>query len=112
MVDIPGTTLDADTAAFLRQHGVRAVCLFRKNLGSEAEIRALVLALREALGPQALIAMDQEGGAVVRATCLPQGPSGMALGAVDDTGLAQAVGAATAPGRAASPCHLGGTDAW
>ncbi len=98
MVDIPGTTLDADTAAFLRQHGVRAVCLFRKNLGSEAEIRALVLGLREALGPQALIAMDQEGGAVVRATCLPQGPSGMALGAVDDTGLAQAVGAATARG--------------
>ena len=28
MVDIPGTSLDAATAEFLRRHHVRAICLF------------------------------------------------------------------------------------
>jgi beta-N-acetylhexosaminidase len=103
MVDIEGPVLDAETAAFLQQHGVRAVCLFRKNLGSEDRIRALTAALREALGPQALIAIDQEGGSVVRATTLPQAPSAMALGAAGDPALARDVGAAVARGLR----HLG-----
>lgn len=103
MVDIPGRTLDADTAAFLQQHQIRAVCLFRKNLGTEDEIRTLVADLRRTLGPQALIAMDQEGGSVVRATSLPQAPGAMALGAVDDAVLARGVGAAVARGLR----HLG-----
>lgn len=103
MVDIPGRTLDGDTAAFLQQHQIRAVCLFRKNLGTEDEIRALVADLRRTLGPQALIAMDQEGGSVVRATSLPQAPGAMALGAVNDAVLARGVGAAVARGLR----HLG-----
>jgi hypothetical protein len=37
----------------------RAVVLFRGNLGSEAEVRALTAALRKAMGP-ALIGIDQE----------------------------------------------------
>ena len=36
------------------------------------------------LGPDALIGIDQEGGAVVRVTFLPQPPSAMALGASGD----------------------------
>lgn len=103
MVDIPGTHLDADTAEFLRQHHVRAVCLFRKNLGSEGEIRHLCADLRALMGAHALIAMDQEGGSVVRATSLPHPPAAMALGAVGDIALAEAVGAAVARGVA----HLG-----
>jgi beta-N-acetylhexosaminidase len=103
MVDIEGTHLDAATAAFLRQQRIRAVCLFRKNLGSEADIRQLTADLREAMGDGALIAMDQEGGSVVRATSLPQAPGAMALGAVGDEGLAERVGAAVARGLK----HLG-----
>lgn len=103
MVDIEGTRLDAAQADFLQRHRVRAVCLFRKNLGSEAEIRRLTADLRELMGPGALIALDQEGGAVVRATSLPHAPSAMALGAADDTAQAQAVGAAVARGLR----HLG-----
>lgn len=98
MVDIPGTHLDADTAAFLAQHHIGGVCLFRKNLGSEAEVRALTAALRQVMGPGALIGIDQEGGAVVRATFLPQAPSAMALGAAGSVALAQEVGAAVARG--------------
>ena len=102
MVDIPGQSLDADTAAFLRAHKIRAVCLFRKNLGSEDEVRALVADLSAVLGPEALIGIDQEGGAVVRATFLPQPPSAMALGSAwrgdGDAQRAEGVGAAVARG--------------
>ena len=42
MVDIPGKTLDAETASFLRAQKIRSVCLFRKNIGTEAEVRALM----------------------------------------------------------------------
>jgi beta-N-acetylhexosaminidase len=98
MVDLPGKTLTPERADFLRREGIRAVCLFRKNLGNEAEVRALCAQLREVLGPQALIGLDQEGGSVVRSTFLPQAPSAMALGAADDAQLARAVGAGVARG--------------
>ncbi len=100
MVDIQGKSLDAATAAFLRENQVRAVCLFRKNLGTEAEVRQLTRDLREVMGPNALIGLDQEGGSVVRATFLPQAPSAMALGAADDEQQAENVGAAVARGLA------------
>ena len=98
MVDIPGKSLDAETAAFLRQQKIRSVCLFRKNIGSEDSVRALMRDLIDVLGPEALIGIDQEGGAVVRVTFLPQPPSAMALGASGDADRAQAVGAAVARG--------------
>jgi len=98
MVDIPGTRLDVATAAFLRTHHIRAVCLFRRNLGTRDDVVALTTALRDVMGPHALIGLDQEGGAVVRSTFLPQAPSAMALGASGDEALAQDVGAAVARG--------------
>lgn len=100
MVDIPGKVLDQATADFLSGQRIRAVCLFRKNLGSEQEVRRLTRDLREVMGPMALIGLDQEGGSVVRATFLPQPPSAMALGAADDTTMAMNVGAAVARGLA------------
>jgi beta-N-acetylhexosaminidase len=98
MVDLPGKQLDAATADFLQSERIRAVCLFRKNLGDEAEVRRLTAQLREVLGPRALIGLDQEGGSVVRSTFLPQAPSAMALGAAADPHLAEQVGAAVARG--------------
>src|SRR5690349_4740819 len=98
MIDIPGTSLDDETASFIRRHRIRAVCLFRHNLGTEAEVRRLTADLREVMGPHALIGLDQEGGSVVRATFLPQAPAAMALGAIGDEALAESVGAATARG--------------
>lgn len=98
MVDIEGTSLDADTAFFLQQHHVRAVCLFRKNMGSADEVRQLTADLRAVMGPHALIGIDQEGGSVIRATFLPQAPAAMALGAIGDVALAEQVGAAVSRG--------------
>ncbi|AKJ31617.1 beta-N-acetylhexosaminidase [Caldimonas brevitalea] len=98
MVNIDGTSLSVRQAEFLRRHHIRAVCLFRANLGTEAEVRRLTADLREVMGPHALIGLDQEGGSVVRATFLPQAPAAMALGAADDERLCEDVGAAVARG--------------
>jgi beta-N-acetylhexosaminidase len=105
MVGIRGRSLDGAQADFLRRNGIRAVVLFRDNLGDEDEARALISDLRAALGEAALIAVDQEGGAVVRATFLPQAPSAMALGATGDAALARDVGAAVARGIGSLGCN-------
>ena len=96
MVRLFGTTLDADTENFLRQNRIRATCLFRQNMTDAVQLRGFTDALRGIMGDQALIALDQEGGAVVRATWVPAPPSAMALGAAGDAALAQDVGAAVA----------------
>ncbi len=98
MVNIDGKHLDDAQARFLAEHHIRAVCLFRGNIGTEQEVRQLTADLRAVMGPQALIGIDQEGGAVVRVTFLPQAPSAMALGAANDEELAESVGAAIARG--------------
>ncbi|RZA32075.1 MAG: beta-N-acetylhexosaminidase [Lysobacteraceae bacterium] len=96
MVRLFGTELDPETDAFLRQYKVRGACLFRQNMQDANQLTRLTGALREAMGAQALIALDQEGGAVVRSTWVPAPPSAMALGAANDPDLARAVGAAVA----------------
>ena len=98
MVDIRGTSLGDAQAAFLRRHHIRAVCLFRHNLGTEAEVKQLTADLRAVMGEGALIGIDQEGGSVVRATFLPQAPAAMALGAAGDAAMAEAVGEAVGRG--------------
>ena len=96
MVRFPGTELDAATADFLRANAIRAVCLFRANMVDSIQLARLTADLRAVMGPESLIAIDQEGGAVVRSTWVPAPPAAMALGAADDTGLARGIGAAVA----------------
>ena len=89
MVRLFGTELDADTAAFLRQYKVRGACLFRQNMVDAFQLTRFTGALVDAMGPRALVALDQEGGAVVRSTWVPAPPSAMALGAANDPHLAR-----------------------
>jgi beta-N-acetylhexosaminidase len=96
MVRLFGTELDADTDAFLRQYKVRGACLFRQNMVDAVQLSRFTAGLKDAMGPQALVALDQEGGAVVRSTWVPAPPSAMALGAAGDPVLAREVGAAVA----------------
>ncbi|WBS04329.1 beta-N-acetylhexosaminidase [Pseudoduganella sp. SL102] len=96
MIRFPGTELDAATARFLEENGIRAVCLFRGNMTDQVQLSKLTADLRAVLGPEALIAIDQEGGAVVRSTWVPAPPAAMGLGAADDTALAHRTGAAVA----------------
>ena len=96
MIRLSGTELDADTAAFIRAHRIRGACLFRQNMTDAAQLTRFTGDLQDAMGADALIALDQEGGAVVRALWVPPPPSAMALGAAGDTDLARDVGAAVA----------------
>jgi beta-N-acetylhexosaminidase len=96
MIRFPGTELDAATAALLRENSVRGVCLFRGNMRNQEQLSRLTADLRAVMGAQSLIAIDQEGGAVVRSTWVPAPPAAMGLGAADDAGLAREIGAAVA----------------
>ena len=98
MIRFPGTVLDDDTRDFIRANHIRAVCLFRANMVDAVQLRQLTADLHAAMGENALIAIDQEGGAVVRATWLPAPPAALALGAANDVTLAREVGAAVARG--------------
>jgi beta-N-acetylhexosaminidase len=64
-VGIPGRELDDATARLLARHPPGGVVLFARNVGSAEELRSLVAALR-ALLPEALLAIDAEGGRVDR----------------------------------------------
>jgi beta-N-acetylhexosaminidase len=96
MIRLFGTELDADTAAFIRANAIRGACLFRQNMTDAAQLTRFNAGLLDAMGSKALIALDQEGGAVVRSLWVPPPPSAMALGAADDAELAKDVGAAVA----------------
>jgi beta-N-acetylhexosaminidase len=96
MIRFPGTVLDDATAGFLKANSIRAVCLFRGNMTDAAQLAKLTADLRAVMGPESLIGIDQEGGAVVRSTWVPAPPAAMGLGAADDTALAQRTGAAVA----------------
>ncbi|GGK89785.1 beta-N-acetylhexosaminidase [Deinococcus radiotolerans] len=96
MVDIPGPILDDDTAEHLRRRGIRSVCLFRKNVESESQLRTLCADLRAVMGEHALIALDHEGGAILRPLFWPFAPSAMNQGAARDEGLTEDVNAALA----------------
>jgi beta-N-acetylhexosaminidase len=96
MIRMPGTELSAEMANFLRDHHIRAICLFRQNMVNAEQLCKFTSDLRAVMGPEALIGIDQEGGAVVRATWVPQPPAAMSLGASNDPDLCREVGAAVA----------------
>jgi beta-N-acetylhexosaminidase len=96
MIRFPGTVLDEATADFIRTNSIRGVCLFRGNMTGSEQLAKLTADLRAVMGPDALIAIDQDGGAVGRSTWVPAPPAAMGLGAADDTDLAYRTGAAVA----------------
>jgi len=66
VVGIPGTRLDATSAALLRDRQVGGIILFAHNLVAPSQIRDLTREIRAAAGRPVLIAADQEGGPVSR----------------------------------------------
>jgi beta-N-acetylhexosaminidase len=61
-----GLTLTADEAAFFRDADPFGFILFARNVDTPDQIRALTAALRDAVGRDAIITIDQEGGRVQR----------------------------------------------
>ncbi len=66
ILGLSGTTLTPDERAFFRDADPAGFILFRRNAADPAQLRALTDALRAAVGRDALILIDQEGGRVAR----------------------------------------------
>jgi len=96
MATLPGTEMDAESAARLRDGRYAGVVLFSRNIVSVAQTLALTAAIHDLLtldGLPPLIGVDQEGGRVRRlmAEATPT-PSAMALGATGDAALVERIG--------------------
>ena len=66
IIGIAGPSLTSEEAALLRRHRPLGAILFRRNVDNPAQVAALTAALREELGAEAPILVDQEGGRVAR----------------------------------------------
>jgi beta-N-acetylhexosaminidase len=64
-VGIPGPEMDPETAGLLSAHQPGGVVLFKRNIQDEEQLNELVTALRRLL-PEAVLAIDAEGGRVDR----------------------------------------------
>lgn len=65
MIGFPGLTAP-DYLRDLAAKGLRSVALYGENIGDPAQLSELVSSLKTILGPDAIIAIDEEGGPVTR----------------------------------------------
>lgn len=81
-----GTVLTAAERDFFRDVNPLGFILFRRNVESPAQVRALVAGLRESVGRHAPILIDQEGGRVarLRGPHWPELPPARAIGDISD----------------------------
>ena len=97
MVGISGSTLDPETRVLLEEIQPGAIILFKRNIITAAQVRELTTQLKELFLSPPLIAIDQEGGLVVRfVRDITVFPGNMALGATDSVDLAYQQGIASA----------------
>jgi len=97
MVGIRGTTLDTETKKLLQEIKPGSVILFRRNITSADQVKRLILDLKALLPCPPLIAIDQEGGLVVRFTKeITVFPGNMALGATGSADMAYRQGLVSA----------------
>ena len=66
IVGIAGTALAAEDVALFRATPPLGVILFARNIAGPAQVQALCASIREELGAEAPILVDQEGGRVAR----------------------------------------------
>lgn len=66
IIGLPGPELDAEAEALLRDVNPLGIILFRRNIQSTDQLKALIAAIREKARPGLLMAIDHEGGRVHR----------------------------------------------
>ena len=97
MVGFAGRELDEATTEMLARFHVGGICLFKRNISSSLQVASLNDALHQLFEGKVppFIAVDQEGGNVIRVDDSPMLlPSAMALGAADSEELAFKAGKA------------------
>src|ERR1700754_3922375 len=77
-----GLTLTSDEKALYRDERPWGFILFARNISEASQISDLVAAMRESVGRDAPVLIDQEGGRVqrIRPPILPHYPSAQTLG--------------------------------
>lgn len=65
-VNKSGAALDADEIAFLKETQPCGVILFKQNCKSKEQVKALTQSVKDILGPNTMILVDQEGGKIQR----------------------------------------------
>jgi beta-N-acetylhexosaminidase len=97
MIGIKGTHLDTETEQHLQEIKPGSVILFKRNISSAHQTSNLISQIKGILPTPPLIAIDQEGGRVIRLTSdITVFPGNMALGATGSTDLAYKQGLASA----------------
>ena len=109
---LSGTAITADERALLRATTPWGLILFKRNVETPAQVKALIDEFREIVGrPEAPVLVDQEGGRVQRLgpPQWPAYPPGAAYGRLYDRDPAVGVAAAKLGGRliAADLARLG-----
>ncbi len=66
IIGLAGPSLTGEEVALLRAHRPLGVILFRRNVVEPTQLRALTASIREILGAETRILVDQEGGRVAR----------------------------------------------
>jgi beta-N-acetylhexosaminidase len=106
IVGIPGPQLDGETQRILERLGVGGVILFRRNVETPAQIAALTAALH-ALPSRPLVAIDHEGGRVMRlGEPFTPFPAAATVGRTGDASLAFRIGHAMAEELASAGIDL------
>jgi beta-N-acetylhexosaminidase len=98
---LAGTELSADERSFLREADPWGLILFKRNVSTRAQVTELVVSARSALGRDAPVLVDQEGGRVQRLgpPHWPDYPPGAMYGRLYDRDPAAGLTAARLGGR-------------
>src|SRR5215467_11149327 len=98
---LAGTTMTPDERAFLREREPWGFIIFKRNIETPAQVRRLTASVRDAVGREAPVLVDQEGGRVQRLgpPHWPPYPPGAAYGALYDRNRDEGLAAAHLGGR-------------
>ena len=96
LTGVPGTELDADTAALFRRVQPGGFILFGRNITSAPQLRKLIDDLRDLSEVEPIITVDQEGGRVSRLRLIGnEPPNAQQLRERDDVALVRRHGEIT-----------------
>jgi len=106
LASLPGPTLPGEVATWLEE-GLAGVVLFARNAPDPETLRRLCRSIRD-IRPDALIALDEEGGEVTRleAGTGSSWPGARALGVLDDPTTTATVAGALAAALAAAGANV------
>ncbi len=93
---LAGTTMTPDERAFLHEREPWGFIIFQRNIDTPAQVRRLTASVRDAVGRDAPVFVDQEGGRVQRLgpPHWPTYPPGAAYGRCYDRNAAEGIRAA------------------